>query len=660
MQRKYRKAAYAARGALILRAGAENGVGAPAPAAATAAEVRPPKIPAKSFAGRNQLQSPRLSPDGKRLATQATLEGKPQVIVLDTDTRVLIRGLVLTEDFDFEWLRWAGNDRLLIGTSGISKIDGEEYRYTRAMVLDLKTGALTFVGKSGEGLIGDDVLYVDPAGEYVLIALQRTIYDYPSVWRFPLDGTAAKAGRQVQAPRTDVWDWYADNSGAVRMGVERLRDRVRFWYRKNPTDSLAMIGTVRRDGEETDGSVWDVERIVAGSDEGYALQKGENGRYALRRFNYATRQAGEVIYANPDWDVSEAFLDDDNKPIAAYFTDDRQRVVWFDPVMKSVQARLDKAMKGSEVWVISRAKDDSRMLVWTGHAGDPGALYLFNPGAKSMNQIGSYRPQLDPAQLAVPRPIAVPARDGVTIRGYLTVPKGRAPRNLPLIILPHGGPYGVRDTLEYSDEVQLLANRGYAVIQPNYRGSGGYGDTFEDLGNGQIGRGMQDDIDDTMDWAVKQGLADAKRVCVVGSSYGGYAAMWAVIRNPERYRCAASFAGVSDWKRQLAFNANFFTRKGNRSWRQKVRGEDTFDLDTVSPLKQAARLTRPLLLAHGDKDPTVPFSQFKAMRGALEGMKIPVESLVFKGEGHGFAKAENEQLWYETLERFLATHNPPD
>lgn len=659
MRGKYRIAAYAASAALSLCAWPETS--AAAPAAATSPEARPAKIPAKSFAGRSLLQSPRLSPDGKRIALQATLNGKPQVLVVETDTNVLIRGVDLTDEFEFEWLRWAGNDRLLIGTSSIGKIDGEEYRYTRAMVIDLKTGALSFVGKPGEGIIGDDVLYVDPAGEFVLMALQRTVYDYPSVWRFPLDGTAAKTGRQLQPPKTDVWNWYADNDGAVRMGVERQRDRVRFWYRKNPADSLAMIGTVRFDDEQSDAAVWDVERIVSGSDEGYALQKGENGRYALRRFNYATRQAGEVIYANPDWDVSEAYIDDDdNKPIAAYFTDDRQRVVWFDPVMKTVQARLDKAMAGSEAWVISRAKDDSRMLVWTGHAGDPGALFLYNPGAKSLKQIGSYRPQLDPAQLAEPKPIAVPARDGVTIRGYLTVPKGRAARNLPLIILPHGGPYGVRDTLEYSDEVQLLANRGYAVIQPNYRGSGGYGDAFEDLGNGQIGRGMQDDIDDTMDWAVKQGIADAKRVCVVGSSYGGYAAMWAVIRNPERYRCAASFAGVSDWKRQLSFNADFFTKKNGRKWRQKVRGEETFDLDTVSPLKQAARLTRPLLLTHGDKDSTVPFSQFKAMRGALEGAKASVETLVFKGEGHGFAKAENEELWYETLERFLAAHNPPD
>lgn len=166
--------------------------------------------------------------------------------------------------------------------------------------------------------------------------------------------------------------------------------------------------------------------------------------------------------------------------------------------------------------------------------------------------------------------------------------------------------------MEYDPEVQFLVNRGYAVLQPNFRGSGGYGKKFEEAGDGEYGRKMQDDLDDGMDWLARQGTIDPKRVCVVGSSYGGYAAMWAVTRNPERYRCAASFAGVSDLKRQMKYSQRNMYGKNRGRWQMTVEGEEKFDLDQVSALPQVARLTRPVLLAHGEDDTRVRVIQSKA------------------------------------------------
>ena len=185
---------------------------------------------------------------------------------------------------------------------------------------------------------------------------------------------------------------------------------------------------------------------------------------------------------------------------------------------------------------------------------------------------------------------------------------------------------------------------------------------FEKLDDGQSRRTMQDDLDDGEDWAVKQGIADKNRVCIDGSSYGGYAALWGVERNPERYSCAASFAGVTNWEKMLKYDANFFTSSNSKKWSARVRGAETgFDMNSVSPAKQAAKLTRPVLIAQGKRDSTVPYSQFKEMRDALSKAKFTqADYLVFDKEGHGFDTAEDEQKWYDALDAFLKKTNPAD
>lgn len=172
---------------------------------------------------------------------------------------------------------------------------------------------------------------------------------------------------------------------------------------------------------------------------------------------------------------------------------------------------------------------------------------------------------------------------------------------------------------------------------------------------------MQDDLDDGMDWVVAQGYADPKRVCLVGASYGGYAALWGVIRNPERYRCAASFAGVTDRTAQLRYDANFFSRESRRTWKAKISGNQPgFSLDDVSPVKQIGRLTRPVLLVHGERDSRVPFKQYTTLKLAAAAAGKPLDLLVFPDEGHGFHKPESEAKWLDRLEAFLRRHNPAD
>lgn len=649
---------------LITPLGALSGQPA-APAAPTAAppaatSARPAKIPTDAFTERSGLSNLKLSPDGSLIALRAAGDdGKVRISILDAETRQGDRNLTVPDNYTLEWIAWAGNKRLLVSLSQLGMVYDEEYRFTRLYVYDLDSRSFTFIGKKGMGIVGDDVLHIDPDGQYVLLAMQRTIMDWPTVWHFPLNGTAEKSGKLIQGQRPNVWDWFADNAGTVRMGIKYLESGAfEVLYRKTGADDFKTIARIDR--KNADKGLWQVLRIVGGTDEGFVLQDDGTGRQVLRRFNYATGQAGETFYAQPGWDITEAWIGEDQQPIAAFYADDRDRVVWFDPKMKALQARLEKALKVEEVWIGSRAKDDSRMLIWAGSEADAGVWYVYTAASKRLDPLFAEKPRLVVADMARPKPVQYTARDGTTIRGYLTLPPGRAAKGLPLIILPHGGPFGVRDKLDFSSEVQFLANRGYAVLQPNYRGSGGYGEAFETLGDGEIGRKMQDDLDDGMDWAVAQGFADPKRVCVVGSSYGGYAALWAVIRNPDRYRCAASFAGVTDWNSQLRYDRNFFSRDNAKKWKRRVAGADGFNLDEVSPVKQVARLTRPVLLAHGEKDTTVPFRQFKSLRDAAAKARIPIDLLVFPDEGHGFDKSANEAKWLNQLEAFLTKHNPAD
>ena len=620
---------------------------------AVAAAV-PPVIDVAVFAQRDAFTDEVISPDGKLMAYKTVLGGKPVVAVVDLATKAPIMRIDIPEDRDYEWMRWAGSGRVLVSVSWTDFILGDEVRVTRMVNADVTTKSLSLLGANEMGAEGDDLLWVAKDGTSALLSYQKSIYDWPSVMRFDLSDPKGK-GKQVQPQVDGIWEWYADNAGVVRMGTGWVNNKMRVLYRKTEGERYREIARL---DEDDDDKLFDIQRIVSETDEAYVLDEQDDGRVVLARYNLVTRTPVETIYRHEQWDLTRALLDRDGNPWAVDFTDDRDRRVWLDPAMAKAQRGLETALKTDEVWIGSLSADRSRALVYAGGEVDPGGLYVYDAAKKTLDPFAAYRPNLPIQYLARPKPMSYTARDGQKVAGYLTLPVGREPKGLPLIVLPHGGPYGVRDKLQYDDEVQVLANRGYAVLQVNYRGSGGYGGAYEKLGDGQIGRKMQDDLDDAMDWAVKEGIADRARVCMVGSSYGGYAAMWAVIRNPDRYRCAASFAGVTDWKRILKYDARFFSRKGAREWKNRVAGAE-FDLDTVSPAHRVGTLDRPLLVAHGKKDSNVPFSQFKQFQSAANGAGKKVDYLVFEDEGHGFENAANEAKWFQALVDFLAKHNPP-
>ncbi len=623
------------------------------PGATPAATTRPRTIPTSDFAQQPLITEPVLSPDGTMLVGRVHAAGREVIGIHFFDGRPAIT-IGIPGKFDLRWYRWAGDRRILISLAITVPWFEDEAEATRLVCYDVATQTSKFIGGNDEGLEGDDLLYTDPAGEWILLSFQPTIYDTPSVSRIEL---ATGKITKVVPPRGDVWEWYADNTGVVRSGIGFDAQKWSMVYRANGTEKFRKIGSAKYDDENAG---FDIIRIAEGTDDGYILSNKTSGRFGLYKFNYATKTTGDLVFESATNDITDYELNDDGKTLrSVWYTDERDRVVWFDAELKKHQADLDAATHGNLTWIVSTSRDKSAMLVWTGAAHNPGSYYLYRPVEGTMSRLAKMNAALDPSELAHTDYVTYKARDGLDIPAYLTLPLGRDPRNLPLIILPHGGPYGVRDKYDYDPEVQFLANRGYAVLQPNYRGSDGYGKAFYEKGEGQWGRQMQDDLDDGMDWLAGRGIIDAKRACIVGGSYGGYAALWGATRNPERYRCAASFAGVSDLGRQLKYQIDFrVSKRYRKDWRRTVLGAPDFDTRTVSPLFTIDQLKVPLLLVHGDADQTVPYRQSKLYAEALRKAGKTFEFYTYAKEGHGFSTSANFKDWLDRLDAFLAKYNP--
>ncbi|MEM7702948.1 MAG: S9 family peptidase [Pseudomonadota bacterium] len=662
--------------ACLLAVAATTGACLPSSAFAQDSEIAgnpssiPPLISTEAFAGRAGFWNARLAPDGNTLTILQRAEGRLQLTVIDPRTRTPINAINFGKGTFLEWYRWIDNERMLINAQGIGFVFGTIVPTSTMYIAYPREGRATPLVDDQKAFDGGDLIHVAKDKKSVLIAQQppgskgttrrklmgRLFNSEPAVYRYELKPGGAVT--PVLKPKKGVDYWITDDDGVIRLGMGWRRKKLSIFYRDASGAEFERIARLK--SGDTEG-FFDAIQILSNSSEGYVLDENDEGRVGLRVFDYKTREIVDTYYENPDWDVDDVWFKKDGTPLAVVYTDDRQRTVWFDKDYEKTHKRLTKALGGMDVLVVSRSEDDRQMLVSAGNEADPGVLYFYDRDTGALNEFAQYRPELDFRHLAQPKPISYTARDGTDIRAYLTLPKGRDPSNLPLIIHPHGGPFGIRDELRYDDHVQFLANRGYAVLQPNFRGSGGYGTAFYDLGAGEVGRGMQNDLDDAMDWAVAEGIADPARVCIVGGSYGGYAALWGVLRNPERYACAASWAGVTDWTRMLQYDRRVMTRQAGKRWSAKIEGDDeAIDLKDYSPYRLAKGLSRPVLLGHGTRDDNVPFKQYEQMVRAAKKAPAKLTTLVIKGEGHGFSKADSEQKWFDALDAFLAKHNPAD
>lgn len=339
-------------------------------------------------------------------------------------------------------------------------------------------------------------------------------------------------------------------------------------------------------------------------------------------------------------------------PIGVEYLDGKPRFEYFDP--KSADAQLHKALQNSfdgDVVYSSNFTDDGKLaLLRTWSDRNPGDYYLFNTETKHAELLISRADWLDRNALARTQPFLMTARDGRQLEGFLTIPNGSDGKNLPLVVYPHGGPFGPYDQWGYEPDLQILASHGYAVLQVNFRGSGNYGKEFEESGWKQWGKSMQDDVTDATRWAINEGVANPNRICLFGSSYGGYASLMGVAKEPTQYRCAAGYVGVYDLK-MLWGRGDISESRHGKDFLTYAVGRD--NLDTASPTRLAGQIKVPVFLAAGGEDVRAPQAQTEAMERALRTAGVPVETMYVKTEGHGFFTIEHRREFYTKLLAFL-------
>jgi dienelactone hydrolase len=599
-----------------------------------------PAPSAADYAASPAIADPVLAPDGLRVAARARIDGRPQLALFNlADPARAVQPVALPQGQRLEWFAWLDSNRLLasLGRGGTD--------VTRLVAINLTSGASTQIGPDRPGG-GDEVVHLDRAGSFLLLKHQDQEDETPSIYRIDLRTGATTLAVE---PQPGVWDWLVDSAGVVRAGMGAKGSKSWMLYRRGEGERFSRSG---RGADPRSGI--DQLTAVQGSDQGYALAETRSGRTGLFTYDFRKGRLGALVYENPDVDLDGFETGADGRVIGVDYTLDRRETHWLDPAMAKQQAAIDSALPGRSNHVVSASGDHARQLVLSESASDPGAYYLVTGGRAEL--LAEINPALHGKPAGEMRAVRYKARDGLEIRGYLTLPPGRAATGLPLIVMPHGGPFA-RDDWEYDPWVQYLAGKGYAVLQPNFRGSTGFGDQFVAAGDGEWGRGMQNDIDDGVQWLAAQGTADPKRVCIMGASFGGYAAMWAAVRNPDIYRCAISFAGISDVKGQLDYDHKTFDERDFRIWRRRIQG-DARSLESLSPLNFVDQMRVPILIANGTADTVVPPDQSERLHRALARLGRAHGYVTYPGEGHSLSDPAHEADFLARVGAFLDANNP--
>ena len=635
---------------------------APPPAA-------PPPI--ASFFANSSFGDAKLSPDARYLAVRAGAPGKRDFLVVVTLADNSAKVVASYDEADIGEFRWISNERLVFNTrdKGVG-LGNTEYAPGLYAVNRDGSKFVELVDRTGRNAGTTRGRKVLPAYTYLLPqpGAQDSDYIYVASANVDMGGELRSfdllrlntlTGHTQTVPRPgNVRSWMLDHQGEPRLATTIEDGTVTLHYREPAGGTWRVLSSYQSYG---DGGKALLPVGFTADGKLYALARsGGRDTTAVHVFDPATGKFDpQPVLVTAGFDFEGQLVGNRDKVLGVLFRTDALSNEWFDPGMKAVQEAVDKLLPATVNLLSVPAQGDSPWVLVRSYSDvAPGTYWLYNRRTKAVSKIADVRPAIQPAQMGRQQFVRYKARDGLEIPALLTLPAG-GKKNLPMVVLVHGGPYVRGNAWGWNAESQFLASRGYAVLEPEFRGSAGFGTKHLRAGFKQWGLAMQDDLADGVRWAVGQGIADGTRVCIAGASYGGYAALMGLVRHPDLYKCGVNVVGVTDIN--LLYDGGWtFTNDTSDEYKSygmpRMIGDrikDAAQLKATSPIEQAARITQPVLLAYGGVDRRVPINHGTKFRDAVMKTNKNVEWIEYPEEGHGWSLEKNNLDFWSRVERFL-------
>ena len=601
-------------------------------------------IPLKDFFRNPEMSSFSLSPDGKHISYMKPWEeGNRMMNVyvrpIDSNDEVRITDASKRSLYGYFWI----NDNRI---AYVQDKGGDENIHIYAVDIDGKNNIDLTPFENIQARITDD-LEDDP--NFMLVALNKRNPQIHDVYRLnvnngDMDMIAENPG--------NISGWGTDHDGKLRIATTSDGVNTGLLYRENEEDDFKSILTTNfKESVSPLFFTFDNKELYVSSNRG-------RDKSAIFKFDLETAKEGELIFEHDEVDVYGLMSSKKRKVITGVsYTTDKRQIHFFDKWRENLQSTLESQLKGVEVAISGLSKDETKAIVVTYSDRSRGTYYYYDIENDNLTKLADLSPWLNEDDMAFMKPIKYKSRDGLTIPGYLTLPLDyKKGEKLPVVINPHGGPWA-RDNWGFNPEIQFLANRGYAVLQMNFRGSVGYGREFWEISFKQWGKTMQDDITDGVNWLIEEGIADPDRIAIYGASYGGYATLAGLTFTPDIYACGVDYVGVSNIFTLLETLPPYW-ELGRQMMYEMIGNPETEKelLEAASPLFHIDKIKAPLLVAQGANDPRVKQAESDQIVDALKAKGIDVPYILKEDEGHGFYNEENQFDFYQEMEKFLDKH----
>ncbi|MFN4122898.1 MAG: S9 family peptidase [Flavobacteriales bacterium] len=599
-----------------------------------------PLIPVEDFFRNAEIRSFSISPDGNHLAFQKPWEKRMNIFVKQVNGEKEVRVTSATER-DIQGYFWKNNNTIVF----IQDKGGDENFHLFSVKID---GSNLRELTPFDGVLAQIIDPLEDIEEEMIIGLNKRNPQIFDPYRININ--TGKMTLIMENPG-NITGWDTDNVGQLRIAMTTDGINTAVLYRKSEKDPFEpLVSTTFKESFSPLYFDFNNKNLYVSSNLG-------RDKAAIIEFDPDNKKEVKLLFEHDEVDVSGLMRSKKRKVLTGVsYTTWKRQYHFFDKERESMQRNLEKQLPGYEVALAGTNKDEDKGLVVTYSDKALPTYYYYDIKQNKLTKLASMSPWLKEEDMCEMKPIKYTARDGLVIHGYLTLPLGVDAKNLPVVVNPHGGPWA-RDNWGFNPEVQFLANRGYAVMQMNFRGSVGYGREFWEKSFKQWGQSMQDDITDGVNWLIKQGIADPKRVAIYGASYGGYATLAGITLTPELYACAVDYVGVSNlftfmntippyWKPYLEM---MYEMVGDPE-------KDKEMMHKASPVFHVDKIKVPLFIAQGANDPRVVKAESDQMVEALKAKGIDVPYMVKDNEGHGFQNEENRMEFYREMEKFFDKH----